>query len=128
LHDRIRILEDKKIELQTKCYNNKRIISKFSQGQGNLDKLLCTQKTFFNKEEIGYHYSNKKKSCVNFFVKPALHKKDTETSKIVYIAYACPLRKSFSKIVQIWVLKGTRPPNLVASDFESRCHLTKVLM
>jgi len=93
-----------------------RIISKFPQGQENLDKLLCTQKTFFNKEEIGYHS------------KPALHKKDTETSKIVYIAYACPLRKSSSKIVQIWVPKGTRPPNLVASDFKSRCYLTKVLM
>jgi len=27
-------------------------------------------------------------------------------------AYSCPFRKSSSRIIQIWVPKGTRPPNM----------------
>ena len=69
LHDKIRILENKNEELQDKCNKEHKIILKFTKGQENLDKLLCNQKTSFNKEEIGYNHSNKKKTYKSFFVK-----------------------------------------------------------
>ena len=115
---------NKNFELQAKCDDNKKIASKFTEGQQNLDRLLCTQKASFNKEEIGYNYFNKKKSYNNLFVKSTWHKKDARTSnycyKIVHIAYSCLYKKSMSRIIQIWVPKGTRPPNMVANDFEFR--------
>jgi len=90
-----------------------------------LDKLLCTEKAYFNKEEgIGYNHLNKNKCYKNFFVKPTLYKKNNETynywSKIGHTAYSCTFRKPHLKVIQIWVPQGTKPPNMVARNFESR--------
>jgi len=74
LHNKNKTLEDKNLELQIKYDDNKKIL-KFTQGQENLDKLLCTQKAFFNKEGIGYNHLNKNTCYKNFFVKPTLCKR-----------------------------------------------------
>ena len=95
LHDKIKTLEDKNFKLQTKWMIIKKTTVKFKPGQENLDKLLCTKKTSFNKEGIGYNYSSKKKSYKNFFVKPTFHKKDVRIcnyfSKLGHMIYSCPL-------------------------------------
>ena len=58
---KVKDLEAKNIELSTKCDVNNKTILKFTLGQENLDKLLCTQRTSFNKEGLGYNHSNQKK-------------------------------------------------------------------
>ena len=120
LHEKIKELETKNLELSTKCDAKHKTILKFTQGQENLDRLLSTQRASFNKEGIGYDHFNKKKNYRNFFVKPTLHEMNVKTSdyysKNGHITYS----KSTPKIIQIWVPKGTRPPNLVTYDFESR--------
>jgi len=45
------------------------IVSKFSKGEENLNKILGTQKMSFNKEGIGFNPFNKKKCYKNFFIK-----------------------------------------------------------
>ena len=52
LQAKVRNLETKNKELQAKCDEDHKIILKFTQGQENLDKLLCTQRASFNKEGI----------------------------------------------------------------------------
>ena len=53
-----------------------------------------------------------------------LQTKDVRTCnycfEIGHIAYSCAHKKYISRIVQIWVPKGTRSPNMAANDFESR--------
>ena len=41
-------------------------------------------------------------------------------SKVNHTTYSCTFIKPHLKIIQIWVPKGTKPPNMVARDFESR--------
>ena len=105
-------------------WQRSQIILKFTQGQENLDKLLCTQRASFNEEGIGYNYSNKKKTYKNFVVKSTPHRKDARAcnycSKIDHIACSCPFKKPLSRIIQIWVSKGTKPPNVIANDFETK--------
>jgi len=124
LHDKVKSLENENVEFQAKCDKDHRIILKFIQGQENLDKLLCTQRASFNKEGTRYNHLNKKKTYKNFCVKSTPHKKDARTynycSKIGHTAYSCPFKKPSSRIIQIWVSKGIRPPNMIASDFETR--------
>ena len=85
-----------------------------------MDKLLYTQRVSFNKEGIGYNHFNEKNTYKNFFVKSTPYKKDVRTcnycSKIGHIADSCPLRKPPSKIIQIWIPKGTRPLNMVDTN------------
>jgi len=94
------------------------------KGQENLDKLLCTQRASFNKEGIGYNHSNKKKTYKNFFVKTTSHKEETRTcnyySKIGHTAQSCPLKRPSGRVIQIWVPKGTRLPNMVTNNFGTR--------
>ena len=52
LQAKVRNLETKNKELQAKCDEDHKIVLKFTQGQENLDKLLCTQRASFNKEGI----------------------------------------------------------------------------
>ena len=89
-----------------------------------MGKLLCTPKASFGKERIGYNHLNKNKCYNNFFAKPNLYKKNNETcnhcSKVGHTAYSCTFRKHHLNVIQIWVSKGTKPPNMVARDFESR--------
>jgi len=124
LNNRNKTIEDKNLELQVKCDNNQKIILKFTQGQENLHKVLCTQKASFNKEGIGYNHLNRNKCYKNFFVNPNFYKKKNETrnycSKVDRTTYSCTFRKRDLKVIQIWVPKGTKPPNMVARDFESR--------
>jgi len=100
------------------------MVLKFSKGQNNLDKLLGSQRVSFNKEGIGYNPFNKKKNYKKFFVQ--------ETSKNVshttcnyclrkgHISHSCPLRKSNTKIIQVWVSKGTKPQNIVSTYIGSK--------
>jgi len=123
LHGKIKELETKNWELSTKCDAKHKMILKFTQGQENFDRLLSTQRASFNKEGIEDDYFNKKKNYKNFFVMPTLHEMNVKTcnycSKDGHTAYSCPLKKSTTKIIQIWVPKGTRP-NVVAYNLESR--------
>ena len=124
LHDKIRSSENENRELKAKCDKDHKIILKFSKGPENLDKLLCTQRASFNKEEIGYNHSNKKKTYKNFFVKFAPHRNDVRTynyySKIDHTTYSCPVKKPLSRIIQIWVPKRIKPPSMIANDFETK--------
>ena len=118
LYIKIRILENTNEELQNKCDKDHKIILKFTKGQENLDKLLCTQRASFNKEGIGYNHFNKKKTYKNFFVRIAPYKEDTRTCKVSHITYSCPFKKPSYKATQIGVPKGTKPPNMITNAFE----------
>jgi len=89
-----------------------------------LDKLIGSQRMSFHKEGIGYNPFNKKKTYKNFFVQEA----SKNASHIIcnyclrkgLISYSCPLKNPNMKIVQIWVLKGTRPQNVVSTYIEPK--------
>ena len=109
-HTKIETLEIEKEELTSKCEHLKNIVLKFFKGQNNVN---------FKKEGIGYNPVNKKKNYKNFFVQ--------ETSKNVshttcnyclrkgHISHLCPPKKSNTKIIQVWIPKGTRPQNIVST-------------
>ena len=48
------------MELQAKCDNDHKIILKFTQGQENLDKLLCTQVHPLTKRELDINTPTKR--------------------------------------------------------------------
>ena len=84
-----------------------------------MDKLLGSQRMSFNKEGIGHNPFNKKKNYKNFFV----HETSKDKSHTVcnyclrkgHISYSCPLKKPNTKIIQVWVPKGTRPQNRITT-------------
>ena len=108
------------MELQAKCDKDHKILLKFIKGQENLDKILWTQRASFNNEGIWYNHFSKKNTYKNFFIKSTPYKKYVRTcnwcSKIDHIACSCPLRKSSSKIIQIWIPNRTRPLNMVDTN------------
>jgi len=63
LHTKIDTHEIDKQAVHFKCEDFEKLILNLSYGQENLDKLLCSQRMWFNKEGIGYNPFNKKK-CV----------------------------------------------------------------
>jgi len=110
------LLEKEKYELQIKCVNLEKIVFKFSKGEENLNKILGTQKISFDKEGIGYHF-NKKKYYKNFFVKSTNYESDTSITcnyccKIGHISTHCLIKRKCPNCIQIWVPKGTKPPNV----------------
>ena len=84
-----------------------------------MDKFLGSQRMSLNKEDIGYNPFNKKKNYKNFFV----HETSKDKSHTVcnyclrngHISYSCPLKKPNTKIIQVWVPKGTIPQNRVTT-------------
>ena len=118
-HTEIVTLQTEKNELQSKCKDLQKLVLKFSKGQENLDKLLGAQRISFNKEGIGYNPLNKKKTYKNLFVQEA--SKITPNTICNYclrkghISHLCPLKKPNTKIIQVWVPKGTRPQNIVST-------------
>ena len=57
----VSFLKKKKNNLHFKCANLEKIIFKFCKGEENLNKILGSQETSFNKEGIHFNPSNKKK-------------------------------------------------------------------
>jgi len=55
------LLKKAKDDLQMKRANLEKIVLKFSKGEENLNTIVCTQRTSFNKKEIGFNPFNKKK-------------------------------------------------------------------
>ena len=86
-----------------------------------MDKLLGPQRMSFNKEGIGYNTFNKKKTYKNLFVHEASKNKPHTICNYClrkgHISYSCPLRKPNTKIIQLWVPKGTRPQNMITTYF-----------
>lgn len=105
LHLKIEHLEKEKQEVQSKCGAFEKLALKFTKGQDNLDKLLDSQRMFFNKEGIGYNPLNKKKAYKNFFIKETSKNESHITYNYClrngHISYSCPLRNTNNKIVQI---------------------------
>ena len=111
------LLQKEKNELQSKCADLKKIVLKFSKVEENLNKILGSQKTSFNKEGIDFNPFNKKKCYKNFFVKSTNHKSSNSITcnyccKLGHISTCCPIKINYHKVMQIWVAKGTRRPNM----------------
>ena len=113
---KIDTLETKKQEVQSKCEGFEKLVLKFSKGHKNLDKLLGSQRMLFNKEGIGYNVFNKNQVYKNFFVQSTSQNKSHINCnyylKNGHMSYSCPFRKSSPRLVQIWVPKAARPPNV----------------
>ena len=93
------------------------IVSKFSKGEENLNKILGTQKMSFNKEGIGFNPFNKKKCYKNFFIKQTNYKNETSITwnyccKIGSISTHCSIKRKGPSCIEIWVSKGSKPPNV----------------
>ena len=68
----------------------------------------------FNKEGIRSNPFNKKKAYKHFFVQGASKKRSHILCNYClrkgHISYSCPLRKSTTKMSQVWIPKGAKPP------------------
>jgi len=60
-HIKIETLEIEKKELQSNCEDLEKMVLKFSKGQGNLDKLLASQRMSFNKKVLDTDLLTKRK-------------------------------------------------------------------
>ena len=60
-HIKIETLEIEKKELQSNCEDLEKMVLKFSKGQGNLDKLLVSQRMSFNKKVLDTDLLTKRK-------------------------------------------------------------------
>ena len=113
------MLENEKKGLQSKHEGLEKVVLKFSKGQENLDKLLGSQRMSYNKKGIGYNPFNKKKNYKNSFIyETSKDKSHTECNYCLrkgHISHSCHLKKPNTKIIQVWVPKGTRPQNRVTT-------------
>ena len=71
----------------------------------------------FSKEGIGFNPFNKKKCYTNFFIKSANYKIETSITcnyccKIGHISTHCAINRKGPSYIQIWVPKGSKPPNM----------------
>jgi len=112
---KIGTLQTKKQVVQSKCEGCEKLVLKFSKGQENLDKLLGSQRMSFDKEGIGYNIFNKKKVYKNFFVQSTAQNISHICNYYIkngQMSYSCSFRKSSPRLVQIWIPKCIRPPNV----------------
>jgi hypothetical protein len=89
----------------------KKILSNFTNGRDNLDKLLSSQRCVYDRAGIGYNPENKQKEFNNLFVRKSSYQasylcntcgRNTHTTK------NCSFGKSSSKCRKLaWVPKGT---------------------
>ena len=91
-------LENKRLDERVKYLDT--TLTKFVQGKENLDKILASQRSVYDKAGLGYMIHEKQKEFKNFFVQNV---EKNHNYKYVY----CSLRKKYVKVKQVWVVKGT---------------------
>ncbi|XP_021743604.1 uncharacterized protein LOC110709690 [Chenopodium quinoa] len=128
-------LEKEKKTLTGKCIEQHNVLVRFTQSKATLDKMLGVHQSSLNKSGLGYNKNFPKKNPTTF-VKA---KDNWRTPKCFYCCkkghtkLTCPFRRNDHYIVknsfpfyfrdqikQIWVVKGTRPPNMVHPDYDSK--------
>ena len=128
-------LENEKIKLTEKCRDQQTSLIQFTNSRANLDKMLGEQQTFLNKSGIGYNKNFPKKSTTTFVKARGNWRTPTcfFCCKKGHVKETCPyrrkdpyiLRNTFpfllkEQVKQVWVPKGTRPPNMVYPNYESK--------
>ena len=123
-------LEARLKALKQESEKNLQTLTKLNESESKFTKMLTRQKPSSDKRGIGYNnvtYNYKRNTT---FVKSAYKSKRTPTCtfccKKGHIRIACPYRRKDKHIIensfpyelrgqikQIWVPKGTRPPNMV---------------
>jgi hypothetical protein len=106
-------LEDLKIKNKALKETNEdlcKTISKFTQGEENLNKLLGAQKCVFDKAGIGYRPFQKQKDFKNVFIKSSIsnvpHSTCTYCNQKGHTQYFCDIKKDVRKGKKIvWIPK-----------------------
>lgn len=113
--------ESENISLKEEVEDLKKILSNFTKGRDNLDKLLSSQRCVYDRAGLGYNPENKQKSFNNLFEKKPSHHTSclcTICGRNTHDTRHCSFRKSTSMKKLAWVPKGTpmytnkRGPNL----------------
>ncbi|XP_021741936.1 uncharacterized protein LOC110708138 [Chenopodium quinoa] len=128
-------LENEKKTLTGKYKEQHNALVRFTKSKETLDKMLGEHQSSLNKSGLGYNKNFPKKNPTTF-VKA---KDNWRTPTCFYCCrkghtkLTCPFRRNDPHIVknsfpvyfrdqvkQIWVVKGTRPPNMVHPDYDSK--------
>ena len=123
--------------LKLESEKNLQALNKLNESESKLTKMLTQQKSTSDKRGIGYNHVTHNYKSKTTFVKGANKHKRTPTCtfccKKGHIRFACPYRRKDDYIIknsfpfelreqikQIWVPKGTRPPNMVYPEYGSK--------
>ena len=127
-------LESEFKTLRHESENSLQALTKFSDFESKFTKMLRRQKGFNDKRGIGYNNVTHNYKSKTTFIKSAYKHRRTPTCsyccKEGHIKFACPYRRKDNYIIkisfplelrrrikQIWVPKGTRPPNMVYPEY-----------
>jgi hypothetical protein len=123
-------IEDHNIALTEQLKESKELIAKFNCSEHKLDLMLSSKS--IHKHGIGYNPNFPKKTNT-VFVKAKSKKSPTCSycCKIGHVRFTCPFRRTEPHIIrnnfplqlkgqikQIWVKKGTRPPNMIDDEYD----------
>ena len=134
LKDSYANLEIERVKLSKKCQDEQASLVQFTRSKANLDRMLGEHQSSLNKSGIGYN-RNIPARPTTFVKAKGNHRSPTcfFCGKKGHVRETCPyrrrdphiIRNTFpvhlnERIIQVWVPKGTRLPNMVYPHQESK--------
>ncbi|XP_021771739.1 uncharacterized protein LOC110735868 [Chenopodium quinoa] len=128
-------LEKEKRSLFEKCSNQQSLLNKPSNSENDFDKMLDKARGSRDKTGLGFNkYLDKKKPTVFVKAKGSFNGPTCfYCCKKGHTKLTCPFKRKDPHIIknsfpyftrdqikQIWVVKGTRPPNMVYTEYDSK--------
>ena len=125
------LLKEKRL-LTEKCREQKNSLVRFTNSEATLNKMLGVNQSSLNKTGLGFNQNFPKKTRTTFVKERKTWFKPTcfYCCKKGHTKLTCPYRRNDpyiikntfptflkQKIKQVWVVKGTRPPNMVYPNF-----------
>ena len=120
--------------LKHESEKNLQALTKLNDSESKFTKMLTRQKGSNDKRGIGYNNATQNYKSKTTFIKSAYKHRRLLTCSFCckegHLKFACPYRRkdkyiiknsfpleSRGQIKQIWVPKGTRPPNMVYPEY-----------